>query len=72
MSKKRHPLETDEAARRFPDSMDLTDHLDRATMAPLTREFEPKDKALTPRPSEALLPDTCSRRGGDVIKCLYG
>ena len=67
MSKKLPPLETNEAARRFLESTDLTDYLDRTTRAPLTREFEAKDKALTLRPSEALLADTCSLRGGDVI-----
>jgi hypothetical protein len=66
-SEKRPPLETDAAARRFLQSTDLTNHLDHATRAPLTRAFEAKDKALTLRPSEALLADTCSRRGGDVI-----
>ncbi len=67
MSKKLPPLETNEAARRFLESTDLTDHLDRTTRAPLTPKLEAKDKALTPRPSEALLADTCSLRGGDVI-----
>jgi predicted DNA binding CopG/RHH family protein len=57
MSRKLPPLETDEAARRFLESTDLTDYLDRATMAPLTREFEAKDTASTLRPSEALLAD---------------
>ena len=57
MSRKLPPLETDEAARRFLESTELTDYLDRATMAPLTREFKPKDKALTLRLSEALLAD---------------
>ena len=57
MSKKLPALETDEAARRFLESTDLTDYLDRSTMAPLTREFEAKDKALTLRLSEALLAD---------------
>ena len=67
MSKKRPPPETNEAARRFPESTDHTDHIDWATMAPLTSDLKPKDKALTPRPSEALLGDTCLLPGGGVI-----
>ncbi len=57
MSRKLPPLETDEAARAFLENTDLTDYLDRANMAPLTREFEAKDKALTLRLSAALLDD---------------
>lgn len=75
MSKKRPPLETDEAARRFLEGTDLTDHLDRATMAPPTRELEPKDKAFTQSTFEALLANTCALRGGGVISsCManYG
>jgi hypothetical protein len=66
VSKKRPPLETDEAARRFLESTDLADHLVRATRVPPTRQFEPKDNALTLHPSEDLPADTCSLRGGDV------
>ena len=57
MTKKLPPLTTDEAAREFLDNTDLSDYLDRANMAPLTREFEAKNKALTLRLSETLLDD---------------
>lgn len=57
MRRKLPPLETDEAARAFLENTDMSDYLDRASMAPLTREFEAKDKALTLRLSEALLDD---------------
>ncbi len=40
MSKRRPQLETDEAARRFLESTNHTDHLDQTTKAPLTHEFE--------------------------------
>lgn len=57
MSKKLPPLKTDEAARDFLENTDLTEYLDSANLAPLTREFEAKDKALTVRMSEGLLED---------------
>lgn len=57
MARKLPPLETDEAARDFLENTDLSDYLDRASMTPLTREFEAKNKALTLRLSETLLDD---------------
>ena len=57
MSKKLSPLKTDEAARAFLENTDLTDYIGQENLAPLTREFEAKDKTLTLRLSAPLLDD---------------
>jgi len=57
MKKSLPPLTTDKAARDFLENTDLSQYMDAQNLAPLTREYEAKDRSLTLRLSEGLLND---------------